>query len=64
LRHLLEDPAVGPESRAELADSLSLALLALLERLTPATSEPSQDGLRSKAPRWISARSACANMNL
>jgi RNA polymerase sigma-70 factor (ECF subfamily) len=32
---LLEDPAAGPESRAELADSLSLALLALLERLTP-----------------------------
>jgi RNA polymerase sigma-70 factor (ECF subfamily) len=32
---LLEDPAPGPASRAELADSLSLALLALLERLTP-----------------------------
>ena len=32
---LLEDPAAGPESRAELADSLSLALLVLLERLTP-----------------------------
>jgi RNA polymerase sigma-70 factor (ECF subfamily) len=32
---LLEDPAPGPESRAELADSLSLALLVLLERLTP-----------------------------
>ena len=32
---LLEDPAPGPESRAELADSLSLALLVLLEQLTP-----------------------------
>src|SRR5919205_2386288 len=32
---LIEDPAPGPASRAELADSLSLALLALLERLTP-----------------------------
>jgi RNA polymerase sigma-70 factor, ECF subfamily len=32
---LLEDPAPGPASRAELADSLSLALLALLERLSP-----------------------------
>jgi len=32
---LLEDPALGPASRAELADSLSLALLVLLERLTP-----------------------------
>lgn len=32
---LLEDPAPDPASRAELADSLSLALLALLERLTP-----------------------------
>jgi RNA polymerase sigma-70 factor, ECF subfamily len=33
---LLEDPALGPDSRAELADSLSLALLVLLERLSPA----------------------------
>ena len=33
---LVEDPAPGPASRAELADSLSLALLVLLERLTPA----------------------------
>ncbi|MDA0158912.1 RNA polymerase sigma factor SigJ [Solirubrobacter ginsenosidimutans] len=32
---LLEDPAPGPETRAELADSLSLALLVLLEQLTP-----------------------------
>jgi RNA polymerase sigma-70 factor (ECF subfamily) len=32
---LLEDPAPGPASHAELADSLSLALLVLLERLTP-----------------------------
>lgn len=32
---LLEDQAPGPDSRAELADSLSLALLALMERLTP-----------------------------
>jgi RNA polymerase sigma-70 factor (ECF subfamily) len=32
---LLEDSAPGPAARAELADSLSLALLALLERLTP-----------------------------
>jgi RNA polymerase sigma-70 factor (ECF subfamily) len=32
---LLEDPSPGPASRAELADSLSLALLVLLERLTP-----------------------------
>jgi RNA polymerase sigma-70 factor, ECF subfamily len=32
---LVEDPAAGPASRAELADSLSLALLVLLERLTP-----------------------------
>ena len=32
---LLEDPAPGPASRAELADSLSLALLVLMERLTP-----------------------------
>jgi RNA polymerase sigma-70 factor, ECF subfamily len=32
---LLEDPAPGPASRAELADSLSQALLVLLERLTP-----------------------------
>jgi RNA polymerase sigma-70 factor (ECF subfamily) len=32
---LLEDAAPGPASRAELADSLSLALLVLLERLTP-----------------------------
>jgi RNA polymerase sigma-70 factor (ECF subfamily) len=32
---LLEDPDPDPASRAELADSLSLALLVLLERLTP-----------------------------
>jgi RNA polymerase sigma-70 factor, ECF subfamily len=32
---LLEDPSPGPASRAELADSLSLAFLVLLERLTP-----------------------------
>jgi RNA polymerase sigma-70 factor (ECF subfamily) len=32
---LLEDTAPGPASRAELADSLSQALLVLLERLTP-----------------------------
>jgi RNA polymerase sigma-70 factor, ECF subfamily len=32
---LLEDPAPDPASRAELADSLSLALLVLLEHLTP-----------------------------
>ena len=32
---LVEDPAPGPATRAELADSLSLALLVLLERLTP-----------------------------
>jgi RNA polymerase sigma-70 factor (ECF subfamily) len=32
---LVEDPAPGPASRVELADSLSLALLVLLERLTP-----------------------------
>ncbi len=32
---LVEDPAPGPAARAELADSLSLAMLALLERLTP-----------------------------
>jgi RNA polymerase sigma-70 factor, ECF subfamily len=32
---LLDDPAPDPASRAELADSLSLALLVLLERLTP-----------------------------
>jgi RNA polymerase sigma-70 factor (ECF subfamily) len=32
---LVEDPAPGPASRAELADSLSLALLVLLEQLTP-----------------------------
>jgi RNA polymerase sigma-70 factor (ECF subfamily) len=32
---LVEDPTPGPASRAELADSLSLALLVLLERLTP-----------------------------
>src|SRR5690349_5459525 len=32
---LVEDPAPGPASRAELADSLSLAMLTLLERLTP-----------------------------
>jgi RNA polymerase sigma-70 factor (ECF subfamily) len=32
---LVEDPTPGPDSRAELADSLSLALLVLLERLTP-----------------------------
>jgi RNA polymerase sigma-70 factor, ECF subfamily len=32
---LLEDPAPDPASRAELADSLSLAMLVLLERLTP-----------------------------
>ena len=32
---LIEDPAPGPASRAELADSLSLALLVLLERLSP-----------------------------
>jgi RNA polymerase sigma-70 factor, ECF subfamily len=32
---LIEDPAPGPAARAELADSLSLALLVLLERLTP-----------------------------
>jgi RNA polymerase sigma-70 factor (ECF subfamily) len=32
---LLEDPGPRPASRAELADSLSLALLVLLERLTP-----------------------------
>src|SRR5690349_1057918 len=32
---LLEDPGPGPASRAELADSLSMAMLVLLERLTP-----------------------------
>src|SRR5919197_4448577 len=32
---LLEDPAPGPASHAELADSLSQGLLVLLERLTP-----------------------------
>jgi RNA polymerase sigma-70 factor (ECF subfamily) len=32
---LVEDPAPGPASRAELADSLSLALLVLFERLSP-----------------------------
>jgi RNA polymerase sigma-70 factor (ECF subfamily) len=32
---LVEDPDPGPASRAELADSLSLALLVLFERLTP-----------------------------
>jgi RNA polymerase sigma-70 factor (ECF subfamily) len=32
---LLEDLAPGPAARAELADSLSLALLVLLERLNP-----------------------------
>jgi RNA polymerase sigma-70 factor, ECF subfamily len=32
---LVEDPAPGPASRAELADSLSLAVLVLLERLSP-----------------------------
>src|SRR3954469_1679658 len=32
---LVEAPAPGPASRAEVADSLSLALLVLLERLTP-----------------------------
>jgi RNA polymerase sigma-70 factor (ECF subfamily) len=32
---LLEDPAPGPATRVELADSLSLALLVLLEQLTP-----------------------------
>jgi RNA polymerase sigma-70 factor (ECF subfamily) len=33
---LLEDPEPGPASKAELADSLSLAMLVLLERLSPA----------------------------
>ena len=33
---LLEDPAPGPATKAELADSLSLAMLVLLERLSPA----------------------------
>jgi RNA polymerase sigma-70 factor (ECF subfamily) len=32
---LVEDPSADPAARAELADSLSLALLVLLERLTP-----------------------------
>jgi RNA polymerase sigma-70 factor (ECF subfamily) len=32
---LLDDPPPGPDARAELADSLSLALLVLMERLTP-----------------------------
>jgi RNA polymerase sigma-70 factor (ECF subfamily) len=32
---LVEDPTPGPAARAELAASLSLALLVLLERLTP-----------------------------
>jgi RNA polymerase sigma-70 factor (ECF subfamily) len=32
---LLVDPDPGPASRAELADSLSMAMLVLLERLTP-----------------------------
>lgn len=32
---LLEDPGPGPAARAELADSLSQALLVALERLTP-----------------------------
>src|ERR1700684_217758 len=32
---LVEDPAPGPAARAELADSLSLALLVLFERLSP-----------------------------
>jgi RNA polymerase sigma-70 factor, ECF subfamily len=31
----VEDPTPGPASRAELADSLSLAVLVLLEQLTP-----------------------------
>src|SRR3954470_1725778 len=33
---VLEDPEPGPASKAELADSLSLAMLVLLERLSPA----------------------------
>ncbi len=32
---LVEDPALDPPARAELADSLSLALLVVLERLNP-----------------------------
>jgi len=32
---LIEDPAPDPSARAELADSLSMALLVLLEQLTP-----------------------------
>src|SRR5215211_7000008 len=32
---LLEDPEPGPAARAELSDSLSQAMLVLLERLTP-----------------------------
>ena len=32
---LLEDPAPSPQARTELADSLSLALMVLLEQLTP-----------------------------
>jgi RNA polymerase sigma-70 factor (ECF subfamily) len=32
---LVEDAAPGPDARAELADSLSLALLTLMERLNP-----------------------------
>jgi RNA polymerase sigma-70 factor, ECF subfamily len=32
---LVEDPAPDPATRAELADSLSLALLVLFERLSP-----------------------------
>ncbi|WP_035126595.1 RNA polymerase sigma factor SigJ, partial [Conexibacter woesei] len=32
---LLEDPGPGPDARAELADSVSLALLVLLEQLNP-----------------------------
>src|SRR3954452_17245726 len=32
---LLEDETPGPATRAELADSLSLAMLVLLERLSP-----------------------------
>ena len=45
---LVEDPAPGPAARAELADSLSLALLVLLERLTPgrAGGLPAARGLR------------------
>jgi DNA-directed RNA polymerase specialized sigma24 family protein len=55
---LVEDPSADPAAHAELADSLSLALLVLLERLTPTERAASSRSVstpgRARAPlaKW------------